>query len=147
MLHYTPEQAARGAINSDDAETTLNRLQRRMMLLAACALGCLLLALGHTEAVQKSEAARQLEFGVKMALKGAWREAAFRFEKAGKAGGAGAQAFNNLAVAKESLGEFDSAREAYEKALALAPDNKTIRENHNRFMNSHTVQLKDPGGT
>ncbi len=147
MLHYTFRQAAPGAINSEDEETTVNRRQRRVILVAACALGCLLLVRGHPEAVFKSEAARQLEFGVKMALKGAWREAAFRFEKAGKAGGADAQAFNNLAVAKESLGEVDSAREAYEKALTLAPDNKTILENHHRFMNSHNVQRKDPGGT
>jgi len=115
--------------------------------LAASALCCLLLAVGHSGAVQKSEAALQLEFGIKMAQKGAWREAAFRFEKACKAGGADAQAFNNLAVAKESLGEVDSAREAYEKALALDPDNKTIRENHHRFMSSHSAQRKDPGGT
>ena len=91
-------------------------------------------------AVQKSEVSLQLEFGVKMALKGSWLEAAFRFEKAIKLGGAsaGARAYNNLAVARESLGQFDQAREAYEKALALKADEQEvqrIRENYDRFLN------------
>lgn len=84
-------------------------------------------------AVQKSEATQQLEFGVKVALKGSWNEAAFRFEKAVHADATNPRAWCNLAVARESLGQFDAAREAYEKALALAPHDDRIREDHERF--------------
>jgi Tfp pilus assembly protein PilF len=107
--------------------------------------GALAIALGIADpaqsfAVQKSAAAQQLEFGVKMALKGSWLEAAFRFDKAVKLGGTStsARAYNNLAVAKESLGQFEQAREAYEKALALKVDeqeDRRIRENYDRFLN------------
>jgi Flp pilus assembly protein TadD len=86
-------------------------------------------------AVQKSESEIQHEFGVKVARMGSWREAAFRFERAVKADDANARAWNNLGVARESLGDFDAAREAYEKSLALAPDDRRIRQNYERFLN------------
>lgn len=85
-------------------------------------------------AVQKPEAELQLAFGVKVALKGSWNEAAFRFQKAVAADGDNPRAFNNLAVARESLGQWEAAREAYEKALALAPKDGRIRQNYDRFM-------------
>jgi Tfp pilus assembly protein PilF len=87
--------------------------------------------------VERSPAAQQLEFGVKVALKGSWVEAAFRFERAIALGGSSARAYNNLAVARESLGQFDRAREAYEKALAVKADqdeDRRIRENYERFL-------------
>jgi Flp pilus assembly protein TadD len=85
-------------------------------------------------AVQKSEAETQLEFGVKVARMGSWREAAFRFERAVRADGTNARAYNNLAVALENLGRFEEAKRAYEKAIELGPDSKHIRQNHERFM-------------
>jgi Tfp pilus assembly protein PilF len=93
----------------------------------------LLLCSAVTYAVQKSVAEQQLEFGVKVALKGSWNEAAFRFQKAVQAADGNPRAWCNLAVARESLGQFDAAREAYEKALALSPGDDRIRENYNRF--------------
>jgi Flp pilus assembly protein TadD len=95
---------------------------------------CLLGIAPGLPAVQKSEAAMQLDFGVKVAMKGSWNEAAFRFQKAVTADGTNARAFNNLAVARESLGQFDMAREAYEKAVALAPRDERIRQNYDRFL-------------
>ncbi|HZI95071.1 MAG TPA: tetratricopeptide repeat protein [Patescibacteria group bacterium] len=86
-------------------------------------------------AVQKDSATQQLEFGVKVALKGSWNEAAFRFEKSVQANAGNARAWCNLAVARESLGQFDAARQAYEKAIALAPKEQRIRENYDRFQN------------
>jgi Flp pilus assembly protein TadD len=112
----------------------------RSTLPGALAIALGLAVLPQIFAVQKSEASVQLDFGVRMALKGSWLEAAFRFEKAIKLGGASAdaRAYNNLAVARESLGQFDQAREAYEKALALKADeqeDRRIRENYDRFLN------------
>jgi len=96
-------------------------------------------------AVQKSESEIQLEFGVKVAKMGSWREAAFRFERAVKANDSNARAWNNLGVARESLGEFDAAREAYQKSLALAPDDRRIRQNYERFLNIARVRFVASG--
>jgi Tfp pilus assembly protein PilF len=106
----------------------------RRFLKSAALLVCLLGLAPGVPAVQKSEAARQLEFGVKVAMKGSWNEAAFRFQKAVGVDATNARAFNNLAVARESLGQFVEAREAYEKAMALAPRDDKIRQNYDRFM-------------
>ena len=97
-------------------------------------------------AAQGSAAAQQTQFGVKVALKGSWLEAAFRFEKAIKLGDASARTYNNLAVARESLGQFDQARAAYETALARqgdADDERRIRENYNRFLDF--LKMNRPG--
>ena len=42
-------------------------------------------------------------------------------------------AFNNLAVAYEQDGQLQKAREAYEKALALEPENALVRQNYDLF--------------
>ena len=112
------------------------------MIIAAFAL--LWVMFSSVGAVQKSESEIQLEFGVKVARMGSWREAAFRFERAVKADDANARAWNNLGVARESLGEIELAREAYEKSLALAPDDRRIRQNYERFMNLARVRPATP---
>ncbi len=109
------------------------------------ALLCIWVAGVPASGVVKNEASVQLEFGVKMALKGSWHEAAFRFDKAIRAGGDTAWAWNNLAVAREHLGRFDAAREAYEKAVALDPGEKRIRENYERFM-GYMKEQRGAGG-
>ena len=86
-------------------------------------------------AVIKSEAEAQLEFGAKVARMGSWREAAFRFERSIKADGTNARAYSNLGVARESLGQFEAAREAYKRAIELDPDDRRIQANYQRFMN------------
>ena len=112
------------------------------MIIAAFAL--LWVMFSSVGAVQKSESEIQLEFGVKVARMGSWREAAFRFERAVKADDANARAWNNLGVARESLGEIELARKAYEKSLALAPDDRRIRQNYERFMNLARVRPATP---
>ena len=44
-----------------------------------------------------------------------------------------AAAFNNLAVAYEHEGQLAKARAAYEKALALEPNNALVRQNYDLF--------------
>src|SRR5262245_19114272 len=97
-------------------------------------------------AVDKGASAKQLEFGVKVALKGSWNEAAFRFEKAVQFDPQNARAWCNLAVARESLGKFDAAREAYEKASTLAPRDERIRENFERFQSYMKSSHRVTGG-
>jgi spoIIIJ-associated protein len=57
-----------------------------------------------------------------------------------------AAAFNNLAVAYEREGRLDEAREAYERALQLEPNNAMIRQNYELFeeVNERSIRRQSP---
>jgi len=76
---------------------------------------------------------QEMRFGAEAAQRGLWREAAFRWQKVLTSDPDNARVHNNLAVASESLGQFDKAREEYETARRLAPDSKEIRSNYESF--------------
>jgi Flp pilus assembly protein TadD len=81
----------------------------------------------------EESSARQIDFGLKVAQKGLWQEARFRFERAAKADPQNAAALNDLAVALEQMGDFAGARQAYEKALELKPNDSYIQQNYDLF--------------
>jgi Tfp pilus assembly protein PilF len=81
----------------------------------------------------RSKAKEQVEFGVKVAQDGLWKEAAYRWEKAVEIDPTYPAAWNNLAIAYEQQGNFEQARKAYEKALQLDPKNLMIRQNYDLF--------------
>src|SRR5262245_8547304 len=81
----------------------------------------------------RSDARSQVEFGINVAQRGLWREAIYRWEKAVELDPTYAAAFNDLAVAYEHEGKLDKARQAYEKALTLEPNNTQIRQNYELF--------------
>jgi len=74
----------------------------------------------------------EVRFGIDVARRGLWREARFRFEKAVQQDPNNAAALNDLAIALEQEGEFDKAREAYERALKL-DDSLYIQQNYDLF--------------
>jgi Flp pilus assembly protein TadD len=80
-----------------------------------------------------SKSGDELRFGIDVAKRGLWQEARFRFEKAVLLDAGSASALNNLAVSLEQQGEFDKAREAYTKALALRPGDVLIQQNYDLF--------------
>ena len=80
------------------------------------------------------------EFANKLAKEGLWQEAIYRYQKTMPPAGGSAALHNNLAVAWEGLGRTDDARREYELALKLAPADKQILSNFNRFKNN---QRKD----
>lgn len=82
---------------------------------------------------QRDEAKKQVEFGIEVAQRGLWREAIYRWERATQIDPNYAAAYNNLAIAYEQTGELEKARAAYEKALALDPDNALIKQNYDLF--------------
>jgi Flp pilus assembly protein TadD len=92
----------------------------------------LLLAPGPV-AARENTSSSQVDFGLKVAQKGLWQEARFRFERAVTLDPQNAAALNDLAVALEQMGEFDKARQAYEKALALKPGDMYIQQNFDLF--------------
>lgn len=81
----------------------------------------------------RTDAKKQIEFGIAVAQRGLWREAIYRWERAAQIDPTYAAAQNNLAIAYEHEGELDKARAAYEKALELEPNNTFIKQNYELF--------------
>src|SRR5438105_11286253 len=93
----------------------------------------------------RSEAKAQVDFGINVAQKGLWREAIYRWERASQIDPTYAAAFNNLAIAYEHEGQLTKARKAYEKAIALDPNNSQITQNFELFkeINARTGSCKE----
>jgi Tfp pilus assembly protein PilF len=93
----------------------------------------------------RSDAKQQVEFGIKVAQNGLWKEAAYRWEKAVQLDPTYAAAWNNLAIAYEQQGDFEKAAKAYETAVKLDPDNLMIRQNYDLFkeINDRTKRRRD----
>ena len=85
----------------------------------------------HADA--RSDAKKQVEFGISVAQRGLWREAIYRWEKATQIDPSYAPAHNNLAIAYEHEGDLAKARAAYERALELEPGNALIKQNYELF--------------
>jgi Flp pilus assembly protein TadD len=100
-----------------------------LVLAALVALGWASPALADV----RSDAKAQVEFGIAVAQRGLWKEAAYRWQRAAEIDPTYAAAYNNLAIAYEQQGNFDKARQAYEKAVELEPNNLLIRQNYDRF--------------
>lgn len=81
----------------------------------------------------RSEAQSQVEFGIRVAQNGLWKEATYRWEKAVKLDPTYAAAWNNLAIGYEQEGRFDDAQKAYERAVELDPKSLYIRQNYDLF--------------
>jgi Tfp pilus assembly protein PilF len=93
----------------------------------------------------RSEAKEQVEFGIKVAQNGLWKEAAYRWEKAVQLDPTYAAAWNNLAIAYEQQGDFEKAAKAYETAVKIDPENLMIRQNYDLFkeINDRTKRRRD----
>jgi len=107
----------------------------RWLALAICLLAPALQP-GLAEAKNKGgeSAGSQLSFGVRMAQRGLWGEALFRFEQAARLAPEDPKVLNNLAVAYEALGRFDLALDAYQRAVRSNSTNKGLRGNYTRFV-------------
>ena len=117
------------------------------MFLRAAAV-CLMLALSAAGALasNRSAAKEQVDFGIKVAQNGLWREAQYRWERAVELDPSYAEAWNNLAIAYEHAGKFDEARKAYETAIKLDPKNTLIRQNYDLFKEINDRTQKRRGG-
>ena len=97
-------------------------------------LGTLLLGgCSSTSRLDLSSAESQMKVGSQAARMGLWREAMFRFNRAIELEPGNARAYNNLAVAYESNGEFEKARESYLQALRIDRGDPYIQKNYSRF--------------
>jgi len=92
-----------------------------------------LAAAAPLRADMRDDAKRQVEFGISVAQRGLWREAIYRWQRATQIDPSYAAAYNNLAVAYEHEGDFEKARQSYEKAVELEPNNALIKQNYELF--------------
>lgn len=82
----------------------------------------------------KKDVARQIRFGAEMARQGNWREAIFRWQRSLALDPDNPRLHNNLAVAYESLGEYEKADAEYKAALSSPQAPEEIRHNHELFL-------------
>ncbi len=93
----------------------------------------------------RGDAKAQVDFGIKVAQRGLWREAIYRWQRASQLDPTYAAAFNNLAIGYEHEGKLDQARDAYEKALAVEPENTLIKQNYDLFKEINDRAAKKDG--
>ncbi len=89
--------------------------------------------------------AKDLAFASEMARKGLWREALFRWERVLAQRPGDPRLLNNVAVAREALGDREGARQAYEKALQLTTE-RAVEDNFIYFRRADPApEPADPG--
>ena len=116
--------------------SAIKTLGRQGALTAVLLLACLSLPV-YADGKSTKQAKQQVEFGIRVARQGLWREAIFRWEKAVELDPDNASARNNLGVAYEQDGQFEEAEQEYERALDLNPDNMYIRQNYELFREAY----------
>ena len=94
---------------------------------------------------ERGEAKDQVKFGIKVAQLGLWREALAHWERAIKLDPSYAPAYNNLAIGYEQQGDFEKARNAYQKALELSPNNQYLKQNYELFREINDRTNKQDG--
>jgi Flp pilus assembly protein TadD len=117
-----------------------------MYIRGASVIFAVLVAASAASAQDRSAAKEQVDFGIKVAQSGLWREAQYRWERAVELDATYAEAWNNLAIAYEHAGKFDDARKAYETAIKLDPKNMLIRQNYDLFKEINDRTQKRRGG-
>jgi Flp pilus assembly protein TadD len=99
----------------------------------AIALGVALASAAPLAADKHSEAKDHVPYGMELAQVDLWHDAVEQWKQAVTIDPDYAAAWNDLAIGYEQIGKFPEAREAYDKALAIDPDNRFIRSNYDQF--------------
>src|SRR5512136_2701876 len=106
-------------------------IQRSLVSAGFLAVVLLTATAGYADV--RSEARSEVDFGIDVAQRGLWREAIYRWEKAVELDPTYAAAYNDLAIAYEHEGQFEKAKDAYERAMKLDPKNTYIKQNLEYF--------------
>lgn len=114
-------------------------MRRALLVVAMVAMAVPLYADKH------EDAKAQVAFGIRVAQKGLWKEALFRWQRAVELDPNYAQAWNDLAIGYEQVGNFDEARKAYDRALTINKDDQYIRQNYDAFREIYDRQNRRSG--
>ena len=112
---------------------------RQKTLVAILALFCLTgVAFGGEKKGKDKDTENLVEsdvqFGIKMAQRGLWKEALFRFQQADHQQPNNSRLLNNIAVAYEAVGAYDKALETYKRALQANASDRELKQNYSRFL-------------
>ena len=118
---------------SNVATLKANRWLSSRLVLGLLGLALLVPGAVVAKASKGGGVSAQLDFGAKMAQRGLWNEALFRFRQAELLEPENVRAINNVAVALEAVGKFDDALVAYQRALKVDPSNLEVKRNYGRF--------------
>ncbi len=120
-------EQSRHRVHSSRDQTSALRASLAIVAILAVGIGC------STSPVERGK--NQSREGVYAADQGYWEEAEFRWLKALAGAALDARAMNNLAVRAEREGEWDEAKEYYDKALvaATAAEHFYVERNHRQF--------------
>lgn len=118
------------------------RLATRLRSVVVCGLA-LCLSAPSWAASDAREAKEEMRFGYKVAREGYWQEALMRFRQADTLQPNDPEILNNIAVALEATGDYESARDVYGRALALEPGNAVLRNNFQAFEQFYKENIAD----
>lgn len=141
--HHVPAARADRATMFRPMKTTVGPLRAVAVQAFLVALVVALSACGGGAKEPAEVTPSQLQFGVKMAKRGLWNEALFRFRAADRLDPENPRIINNIAVAYEALGKFDKALEHYQEAVRAAPSNAELRKNYSRFVEFYRAYKPD----
>lgn len=79
---------------------------------------------------RKTDAEKNVRFGVLASQKGLWKEAIYRWKRAIELDPTNWKAYNNLAVAYEREGMFNEAINLYQIALQYSKENFFVKKNY-----------------
>lgn len=117
--------------------TSSNHASKLRCLVASFVLLSLFCAPAFADSKSGKKSKQEVEFGIKVAQKGLWREAIYRWQKAVELDPDNASARNNLAVAYEQEGDFELAEQEYKRALDIDSENVYIRQNYELFREAY----------
>jgi len=111
------------------------RARRALVLGCAGTIAAIAVSVAPSGAASspKADAAKQIRFGTDMARQGNWHEAIFRWRRALVLDPDNPRLHNNIAVAYESLGQYDKAAEEYRKAAAMPGAPEEVGRNRDLF--------------
>ncbi len=88
---------------------------------------------GDREEPSSREVKQMIKFGISLGKQGLWKEALHRWQEALRYDPDNPQLHNNIAVALESQGDLEGARESYKRAEELDSNARYVRRNIANF--------------
>jgi Flp pilus assembly protein TadD len=118
----------------------------RLWLAGLLLLGLVVPAAAQDQRPDRERAKEHVDWGIDLAKVGLWQDATNQFQQAVKVDPTYAEAWNDLAIGYEQLGKLEDARDAYDEALQLEPNNQFIRNNYDQFRQIYDRQNIRRGG-
>ena len=132
----------------------MTRKSTTFVLLALLILPAVTVVAGDKEGPSSKEVKQMIKFGISLGKRGLWKEALYRWREALRHDPDNPKLLNNIAVALETQGDLEGARETYARAKELAGRARYLQRNIENFEELFTAleqyeaqYRKPPAGT